>query len=426
VCQADAAVLIDRIEHAVTVGTVDTRSLGIRDGHVTEASDVRAAGDRVLDARGLAVLPGFVDAHAHLDKAYLLADAEALGPLAPDVASAIAIVARLRHRMSAHEVRARAHRAIDTMVRHGTIAARIHVELDPDDTDTPIALHLQLAEEVAGRCELQLVAFPQHGLGTAAARRALAAGMDAGLTVVGGCPYVDDDPMAHLDEVFALADRHGAPLDLHLDFDDDPSGSLIPAVVERTKALGMTGQITIGHATTLAALAPDDQAAMLDLLASVDAGLVVLPFSDLHLAGHGDPGTRSIGPVGRALDAGVRVAIGTNNLANPFAPSGNGSLLHAAWLVSVLQRGSGAALRSRMVQAITSIPAGMLGLEPHGAAVGDAAHLVVVDSSTPDMVVADASAVLVTLRRGRVVAQRRAPVLEASADDPFRRAEAAR
>ena len=119
-----------------------------------------------------------------------------------------------------------------------------------------------------------------------------------------------------------------------------PRRSLLALVVERTRALAMGGRVTIGHVTTLAAMPADAQARALDALASAGIALVVLPATDLYLGGHGEPGTRSLAPWERAIDAGVRVAIANNNIDNPFAPFGNGNLLQAAWLAGITRRGS--------------------------------------------------------------------------------------
>lgn len=406
--------LIDRITGVAHAAGGTGAEIHLAGGHVVAAAPVGCEVDApngsavVLDVAGRAVLPGFVDAHVHLDKAFTLAAAEAVGPVRPHLGEAIQAVERLRSSSPLGQVRERARRAVDTMVAHGTVAGRVHVEIGPVTGSALVDLHQALAADVADRCLLQLVAFPQLGLATTASRAALDHAVDAGLDVVGGCPYVDDDPLAHLDHVFGLAERKGLPVDLHLDFSDDPSRSLLGAVAARTRALGMGGHVTVGHATTLAAMPPDDRSRAFEDLAGAGIALVVLPFSDLHLAGHGDPGTRSVVDVGRAVDAGVRVAIGTNNLDNPFAPSGNGSLLHAAWLTGIVQRASGAVARQRLLAAVSSTPAAILGLEPHGPVVGSPAHLAVVDSDDAAGAVSSAPSVVATIRAGRLVHERRA------------------
>jgi cytosine deaminase len=378
-------------------GIVD---LSFEGGRVAAVEPAHSTATGGLDAGGRVVLPAFVDAHVHLDKAYLLAEA---GPVTADLDDAIAAVARMRARVPGHTVAAGARRAVDALVAAGTTAARAHVEIDPAIGLSMVELHRDLVGYAGDRLRLQLSAFPQRGLEQGGMPQLLDAALAEGLDVVGGCPYVDSDPAAHLDLVFALAERYGRPVDLHLDFTDDPSRSLIALVAERTLAHGMTGRVTVGHVTTLAAMGRDAQARSFDLLAGAGIALVVLPATDLYLTGHGEPGSRSLAPIDRAAEAGVTVAIANNNLHNPFSPYGNGSLLQAAWLAGITRRLVTAPQRAGLLAAITSGPARILGLPSHGPTVGLEAHLAVVDSVDSDGAILQAPAVLAGVRAGRLV-----------------------
>ncbi|MFC5754766.1 amidohydrolase family protein [Actinomadura rugatobispora] len=392
--------LIDRISGA-RVDAGEPVTLELRDGRVGRAAGPREPHGTELAADGRVVLPAFVDAHVHLDKAYLLGHTP--GPLTPDLDKAIAAVAGVRGVVDPAEG---AERAVRTLVRNGVTAARAMVEIDPAVGLDFIALHRALPSDLL---HLQLVAFPQRGLELPGMPALLADAMAEGLDVVGGCPYVDADPRRHLDLVFALAERHGAPVDLHLDFHDDPGSSLLDLVVERTRAHGMAGRVTIGHVTTLAAMAPDAADRAFERLASAGISLVALPATDLYLAGHGRPGTRSVAPVDRARAAGVRVAVANNNIGNPFAPFGNADLVQAAWLTGITHRLAGEADRRDLLEAITTAPAAILGLEPHGPAPGAHAHLAVLDARSVEDVVLQAPPVLATLRDGRLVGRLETP-----------------
>jgi cytosine deaminase len=383
-------------------GLVDVELDGGRVRAVVPA--VAERGGPALRAGGRAVIPALVDAHVHLDKAFLLAAAEEEGgPTVPDLGAAIAAVGRLRGRISREQVRRGAERALDRLVASGVTAARAHVEIALAVGLELVHLHQDLARARRDVLALDLVAFPQRGLEAPGMPELFAAAVAEGLPVVGGCPYVDADPRRHLDLVFALAERHGAPVDLHLDFSDDPGRSLLDLVLERTRAHAMSGRVTIGHVTTLAAMPRDAQARALDAIAAAGVALVVLPATDLYLVGHGEPGSRSLAPWERAVAAGVRVAIANNNLQNPFAPFGNGDLLQAAWLAGVVRRGVSRAHRRALLDAVTSAPAAILGLPPHGPTAGAEAHLAIVDSDEPADVALRAPAVLATLRAGRLV-----------------------
>jgi cytosine deaminase len=396
-------VLIERVTSARLAGHDGLCDLVLRGDRVAAIEPPSGSvAPAVLDAGGRVVVSAFVDAHVHLDKAFLLDEAAALGPCEPRLEAAIATVDRLRKELDLEAVQVHAEEAVATLARQGVVAARAHVEVVPDAEVDLLDLHLGLAEGCRDLLDLQLVAFPQLGLQRPGAVDRLGAAMRGGATVVGGCPYVDDDAAAHLDAVFALADRHGAPVDLHLDFADDPTRSQLELVIERTDALGMRGQVTVGHCTTLAAFGSDRRREAFDRLAASGIALVVLPVTDLYLGGQGDPGTRSLAPIDQAAAAGVRVAIANNNLANPFAPFGNGSLVQAAWLAGVTRRLGSASQRQVLLDAITVVPAEILGRPPHGPTVGSVADLVLLDTADPGAAVSQAPAVLATIRQGHL------------------------
>ncbi len=389
--------MIRTIRGARTVARPDGCDLTLADGMVTAVGASSKAGHG-FEAAGRVVVPALVDAHVHLDKAFLLPESPE-----PHLESALKSVAVARTSMTAADVERIARRAVDALVRNGTTAARAQVELDPVVGLDLLTMHQQLAGDVAGRLSLQLVAFPQAGLEAPGMPHLLREAMAQGAQVVGGCPYLDADPVQHLDTVFATAERWRAPIDLHLDFNDDASGSLIPLVVERTKAHGMSGRVTIGHVTALAAMSTYDQLVALESLAGAGISLVVLPATDLYLVGHGEPGVRSVAPFERAMAAGVRTAIGNNNIANAFAPFGNASLLQAAWLAGLTRRTAGAQARADLLAAITSEPAAILDLPSHGTEVGDVADLAVLECDDVGLAVLQAPAVSATFKRGRLL-----------------------
>lgn len=381
-------------------GTMD---LPLREGKV--ASGGTPVPGPVLEANGAVVMPAFVDAHVHLDKAHLLAPA-GHPEAAPGLNGAIQAMQDLRKVIPADGIARGARRGVQSLVAHGVLAARAHIEIDASLGLDMLALHRDLQVEFEDRIDLQLSAFPQHGIdGTVA--RLLEQALADGVEVVGGCPYADADQEAHLDVVFDLADRHQRPVDLHLDFDDDPSGSMIDAVVTRTRALGMQGRVTIGHVTKLAAMGPDQQSRAFDALADAGVSLVVMPATDLYLGGAGEPGTRSLAPVERAARAGVRVAISNNNLHNTFSPYGNGSLLQAAWTVGLTRHLNGGQDLAMLQEAITHNPSAILGRPRHGTALGDVADLVLLDLDDPQQAVLCTPAVLASIRRGTLVHEQR-------------------
>jgi len=81
--------------------------------------------------------------------------------------------------------------------------------------------------------------------------------MDAALAngadVVGGLDPcgIDRDPQGHLDAVFALAEKHGKPIDIHLHEPDELGAFSMEMILERSRTHGMQGKVTISHAFCL-------------------------------------------------------------------------------------------------------------------------------------------------------------------------------
>src|SRR5688572_30311721 len=119
----------------------------------TEAA-LRADG---WDLAGTLVLPGFVDAHTHLDKAFTL---PRMKNVQPGLLGAIEAMLDDRSRWSAEDVLARASRGIRWAWEYGTTHLRTHVDWwEPDALPLAWPLMAELAREWAGRVRLEQVSL---------------------------------------------------------------------------------------------------------------------------------------------------------------------------------------------------------------------------------------------------------------------------
>ena len=391
--------LIDAVRRARVAGYDGLVDLHLADGRITAV--VPHDDGPGLDAGGRVVTPSFVDAHVHLDKAFHLQALVGAEARFDGVEDAIAVTAALQRDGRTGDQVAAAERVLGSMVAHGTTAARVHVEIGPALGTEPVAWHLALKEAWADRIHLQLVAFPQHGL--AGDTTLLAEAMRLGCEVVGGCPYADVDQAAHVHDVFALADGLGAPLDLHVDFCDDPTAHHVDDVVAEAAARGWTGRVVVGHVTSLAAMAVAERRQRVAALAAAGVALITLPATDAFLGGRID-GHRAVAPYAELVAGGVDVAVATNNTQNAFTPFGRGDLLQTAWLAAVLGHVAPGAGHAALLRSITEVPAAVLGLGQWDARPGAAADLVVHDTVEPAEVVAGPARVEAVLHAGRVVA----------------------
>jgi cytosine deaminase len=357
-----------------------------------------------IDAAGRLVIPGLVESHFHLDKALLGAGAPAH---ADSVAGAIRATAEAKRRFSVADIADRARRALEMAIRHGVTAMRTHVEVDPIVGLRGMEAILPLQKTFAWAVDLQICVFPQEGiLQTPGTERLMRQALRMGGEAVGGVPYNDPDPRAHLALVFDLAREFDRDVDLHLDFFDEPGPQplLIGEVADLTLERGWEGRVVAGHVSALGALEAEAAAPLIARVRDAGVSIVTLPATDLYLLGRGDRRNprRGLPPVRQLLDAGVNVAVATNNLQNPFTPFGDADLLRVANLLATAAHLGTAEDLVRVLGMATEAGARALRLPDYGIREGALADLVLLDCTEPAEAVAAIPERLVVVKGGRV------------------------
>jgi cytosine/creatinine deaminase len=380
--------------------------LGIRGGIVAAIGSLAGQrGQQEVDCGGRLVTPGLVDSHIHLDKALLSTRAPSVeGTLA----EAIRVTGQAKRHFTVADIQARARQVLDRAVGHGTTAMRSHVEVDPIVGLKGLEALLPLRSEYAPAIDLQLCAFAQEGiLQSPGTEMLLARALGAGADLVGGCPYNDSDPHAHIDIVFRLAREFGVDADFHADFFDEPLHLHVRYIAEQAVRWGWQGRVAVGHLTELAALPPAEQDEIIGAIREAELGVIVLPATDLYLMGRTDRRNvrRGLAPVKRLLAAGVRVAAATNNVRNAFTPVGTADPVLMGFLVAVAcHMGTGQGLRDALAM-LTEHPARILRLPDYGLDVGRQADLVVWDAEQPEDIVAALPPRRLVVKRGRVTVE---------------------
>jgi cytosine deaminase len=253
--------------------------------------------------------------------------------------------------------------------------------------------------------DIEICVFPQEGLlNDPGCDELLVEACEDGADLIGGCPYTDNDPHGQIARIFDLAKRYDIDIDVHLDFDLDPSRMHLDEVCRQTEKYGRGGRVAIGHATKLSAL---DHAGLERIgvkLANAGVAVTVLPATDLFLMGRGAEHSvpRGVAPAHRLLGCGVTCSLATNNVLNPFTPFGDCSLLRMANLyANIAQLGRPEELEACM-DMVTSLPAKLMNLRDYGIAVGNPADIVVLDCADRVSAVAELAQPLLAMKRGRI------------------------
>ncbi len=237
-------------------GRVAPADVLVADGDVAAVGPSLPAAPQEIDAGGRLLLPGFVDTHLHLDKAYLSRD---LDEGSGDLEAAIARTSLAKQAFTIEEVHERALRTLNACATKGTTLVRTQVEVDPGVGLRGLEGVLAATDEMAWALDVELCVFPQEGLAMSPATEdLLIEALKRGASAIGGAPYTDSDPRAQIDKVFELARRFDVEVDLHLDLSESLDDMQIEYVCRKTEECGYGGRVTVGHVTQLSLLPPDD------------------------------------------------------------------------------------------------------------------------------------------------------------------------
>jgi len=381
----------------VDIGVKGGRIAAIGPGLACEAVEVNVAGRLAL--------PGFVDTHIHLDKACLL---ERCGHIHGTLGDAIRAVSAMKRDFSTDDVYARGAKVLERAIVHGTTRMRTHVEIDPRIGLRSFEAVKALKRDYAWAIDLALCVFPQEGLtNDPGADELLVQALRDGADAIGGCPYTDTDPIAHLARIFDLAREFDLDVDLHLDFDLDPSWSHLDEVVRQTEQRNYGGRVAIGHVTKLSALPPERMKAATAQLAKAGVAVTVLPATDLYLMGrdatHNTP--RGLTLAHKLAGDGIVCSVATNNLLNPFTPFGDASLLRMANFYANVAHASVGDFDT-CLDLVTELAARLMNLKDYGIAVGKPADLVVLDIKDSRFAVAELPDILMGFKNGRQTFER--------------------
>ena len=289
-------------------------------GSTAPGTGTGSTGAEVIDGAGRILLPSLGDAHAHLDSNRLgqtfrphTADGTLHGYIMND---------RENWRGGERSVADQAAFAIAKIVASGGTRIRSHAQVDADCGLERFHGVKAALEAHADVLDFQVVAFPQAGIvKEQGVRELLDAALAEGADLVGGLDPLlyDRDPAEHLDTVFALADKHGKGIDIHLHEAGTAGLFSLEEIAARTRAAGMTGQVTVSHAFALNTNPEPEVARILDALAEVGVALTTVAPA------------KGVLPQALIRERRMALGLGEDGQRDYWSPYGDGDLLRRTW-----------------------------------------------------------------------------------------------
>ncbi|QXD26082.1 cytosine deaminase [Opitutia bacterium ISCC 51] len=326
-------------------------------------------GQADLELNHTILLPGFLDAHTHLDKAHSWERApnksgtfnEALHNIEADKVN-----------WTADDVYRRASYALRCAYAYGTVALRSHV-----DTGLPWARRSyealsRLREEWAGRLELQLVSLasiPEYSESSGDTLADLP--VEFGAIALGGMPLMNPDLDAQLDRLMALAVERSVGLDLHVDENNGEDTYVLEAVARAVLRNEFPNTVVCGHCCSLSVKPLKEQLEILELVKESGIKVVSLPMCNLYLQDRRveeddiqTPYWRGITLAHEFMNRGVPFACASDNVRDSFYAYGDLDMLEV--YRESLRIGHLDRRLQESIEVVTRAPADLMGLSESG------------------------------------------------------------
>ncbi|GIV65317.1 MAG: cytosine deaminase [Bellilinea sp.] len=356
--------------------------IGIKDGQIAAiAPKVEGDAEQVVDADGHLVTESFVNGHLHLCKVYTLSmmDDEALGAYTGEAMggamTAIELAARVKEKYDESWIIENVRKAVKLAIRFGNTHIRAFADTDTKARLEGVKALIRAREEFKGKVDIQVVAFPQDGVvRDPGAEDYVEEALKLGADVVGGIPwieYTDADAQEHIDRMFALAKKYNKPISMLIDDAGDPTLRTLEMLAVKTIKEGWEGRVTAQHARAMA-LYPEPYYRKIEyLLKRAQIGVV------------SDPQTGPLYARVKSLyKAGVRIALGQDDIADAYYPFGRNNMLEVAFLAAHLMWMTSREELEILYDLITTNAALALNIPNYGLKVGCNADLVILNANS--------------------------------------------
>jgi cytosine/creatinine deaminase len=360
---------------------------GMIAGISPRASDVpKGSVDRTLDVDGRLLLPAFVNPHLHCDKS-LLGDRLTLP--GSSLEDAVRLTWDFKARASVESIMERATAALLECLSAGSTFVRAFADVDKIGGLKPVRALIEVARQLEGLVDVEVVAFPQEGLlrpeGDVGLLREA---MGLGAQVVGGLPWYersDEHVRQHVDAVMDLAQEFDSDVHVLADDTDDPTSRSLEYLALQTIERGWQGRVTASHCGALAAYDHTHADRVIELIREAELSICSNPHISLVMGGLRDRGLvrRGITRVAELLAAGVNVCSGQDDIDDPYYPFGRGDQLEVASFMSHVARLTTPQGLRTCLDMVTVNAAQAVRLPNYGLAVGRTADLVLLDGRSP-------------------------------------------
>lgn len=270
---------------------------------------------------------GWVSAHNHLDKAYLI-KAEDLRLADISLQEKWDLIDDLKQSQTVDDIYDRMAFGIEQQIAQGVTALCTFIDVDPLIQDKSMLAAERVRERYKSQIKLLFANQTVKGVLEPQAREWFDKGAEF-VDIIGGLPGKDLGHEAeHLDVLLSTAKKYGKMVHVHVDQFNTPKEQETALLVQKTIEHQMQGKVAGVHGISIAAQPQATRQKLYQDMVKAGVMMIACPSAWIDHRRREDlvPSHNSVTPVDEMIPAGVTVAIGPDNIADYYKPFTDGDM----------------------------------------------------------------------------------------------------
>ncbi len=280
---------------------------------------------------------GWVNAHTHIDRAFTVTPANWLLTNA-SLQEKWDYVDAMKRDATVDEIKKRMRKVVEQQLAQGAQALCSFIDCDSVVRDKAIRAADDIREEYGDELRIVYANQPLKGV-MRSEEYAWFRESSAFVDIIGGLPERDERDFGkdreHVDRLVGLAVTQKKPLHIHADQFNDPMQRDTEMILDVVEEAGMSDQLTLIHCLSLAAQPSTYRQEIYERMTEGDVSVITCPSAwiDSRRNEQLAPTHNASTPVDEMLRAGVRVALGTDNIQDIYKPYSTGDMSRELWMM---------------------------------------------------------------------------------------------